>query len=82
MPRKPDNGELTAMEFRIDMKLEVEGAADELARRVPITVQVLYRGGRWQAQCLEPPVSTVLCETMEEALIQAAKEAAKELASA
>ena len=70
------------MEFRIEMKLEVEDAADELTTRVPITVQVLYRGGRWQAQCLEPPVSTELCESMEEALIQAAKEAAKELASA
>jgi hypothetical protein len=70
------------MEFRIDMKLEVEDEADELATRVPITVQVLYRGGRWQAQCLEPPVSTELCESMEEALIQGAKEAAKELASA
>ena len=70
------------MEFRIDMKLEVEDETDELATRVPITVQVLYRGGRWQAQCLEPPVSTELCETMEEALVQAAKEAAKELASA
>jgi hypothetical protein len=70
------------MEFRIDMKLEVEDAADELATRVPIIVQVLYRGGRWQAQCLEPPVSTELCETMEEALVQAAKEAAKEMASA
>ena len=80
--RRPDNGEVTAMEFRIDMKLEVEDEADELATRVPITVQVLYRGGRWQAQCLEPPVSTELCETMEEALIQAAKDAAKELASA
>ena len=82
MPRWPDNGELKAMEFRIEMKLEVEDATDELATRVPITVQILYRGGRWQAQCLEPPVSTELCETMEEALVQAAKEAVKELASA
>lgn len=69
------------MEFRIDMKLEVEDQADELSTRVPITVQVLYRGGRWQAQCIDPPISTELCESMEEALVQAAKEAVKEFSS-
>ena len=70
------------MEFRIEVKLEVEDSTDELSSRVPITVQVVYRGGRWQAQCLEPPFSTVLCESMEEALVQASKEAVKEFASA
>ena len=65
------------MEFRIDMKLEVEDEADELATRVPINIQVLWRGGRWQAQSVEPPFSTMLCDTMEEALVQAAKEASR-----
>ncbi len=68
------------MEFRIEMKLEVEDQAHELSTRVPISVQVIYRGGRWQAQCIEPPFSTVLCDNLEEALVQAAKEAARELA--
>ena len=70
------------MEFRIEIKLEVDAATDALSTRVPITVQVLYHGGRWQAQCVEPPFCTDLCESMEEALIQAAKEAAKEMTSA
>lgn len=70
------------MEFRIEMKLEVEDGTDELATRVPITVQVIYRGGRWQAQCIQPPFCTVLCDNMQEALVYAAKEAARELAAA
>ena len=70
------------MEFRIDMKIEVEEQADELSTRVPITVQILYRGGRWQAQCVEPPFSTLLCDSLEEALVQAAKDASKELSAA
>ncbi len=70
------------MEFRIEMKLEVEDQTDEFATRVPITVQVLYRGGRWLAQCLEPPFSTELCDTLEEAVVQAGKEASKALSAA
>lgn len=70
------------MEFRIDMKIEVEEQSDELSTRVPITVQILYRGGRWQAQCVEPPFSTLLCDSLEEALVQAAKDASKELSAA
>lgn len=70
------------MEFRIDMKIEVEEQADDLSTRVPIIVQILYRGGRWQAQCVEPPFSTLLCDSLEEALVQAAKDASKELSAA
>ena len=69
------------MEFRIDMKIEVEEQADDLSTRVPIIVQILYRGGRWQAQCVEPPFSTLLCDSLEEALVQAAKDASKELSA-
>ncbi len=70
------------MEFRIDMKIEVEEQADDLSTRVPIIVQILYRGGRWQAQCVDPPFSTLLCDSLEEALVQAAKDASKELSTA
>jgi len=69
------------MGFCIEMKLEVEDTSDELATRVPITVQIYYRGGRWQAQCVDPPVSTEFCDTMEESLVRAAKEASKEIKS-
>ncbi len=70
------------MEFRIEMKIEVEEQADDLSTRVPVTVQILYRGGRWQAQCVDPPFSTLLCDSLEEALVQAAKDASKELSAA
>ncbi len=70
------------MEFRIDMKIEVEEQSDDLSTRVPIIVQILYRGGRWQAQCVDPPFSTLLCDSLEEALVQAAKDASKELSTA
>ena len=69
------------MEFRIEMKLEVENEADALSTRVPITVQIICRGGRWQAQCTDPPISTEVCASLEQALVQAAKEAAAELKS-
>jgi len=70
------------MEFRIDMKIEVEEQADDLSIRVPVIIQILYRGGRWQAQCVDPPFSTLLCDSLEEALVQAAKDASKELSAA
>lgn len=70
------------MEFRIEMKIEVEEQSDDLSTRVPIIVQILYRGGRWQAQCVDPPFSTLLCDSLEEALVQAAKDASKELSTA
>ena len=70
------------MEFRIEMKIEVEEQSDDLSTRVPVIVQVLYRGGRWQAQCVDPPFSTLLCDSLEEALVQAAKDASKELSTA
>ena len=70
------------MEFRIDMTLEVQDETQALATRVPIDVQVIFRAGRWQVQSVEPPFATVLCESMEEALVQAAKEGAGALAGA
>lgn len=70
------------MEFRIEMKIEVEEQSDDLSTRVPVIIQILYRGGRWQAQCVEPPFSTLLCDSLEEALVQAAKDASKELSTA
>lgn len=70
------------MEFRIEMKIEVEEQSDDLSTRVPVIIQILYRGGRWQAQCVEPPFSTLLCDSLEEALVQAAKDASKELSAA
>ena len=70
------------MEFRIEMKIEVEEQSDDLSTRVPVILQILYRGGRWQAQCVDPPFSTLLCDSLEEALVQAAKDASKELSTA
>lgn len=70
------------MEFRIEMKIEVEEQSDDLSTRVPVIIQILYRGGRWQAQCVDPPFSTLLCDSLEEALVQAAKDASKELSTA
>ena len=70
------------MEFRISMKMEVSDETQSLATRVPMDVQVIFRAGRWQVQSIEPPFSTILCETMEEALRQAAKEGAGALSGA
>ena len=69
------------MEFRVGMKLQIVDETDDLATRVPVEIQVVYRAGRWHAECIDPPFSTPLCESMQETIVEAAKEGAKALAT-
>ena len=67
------------MEFRINVTIEVDQVGNALAIRTPVPLQLIYRGGRWQAQSESPPVATPRFDTMEEALVAGAKEATTEL---
>lgn len=69
------------MEFCVELTLSVQDCNEGLATRVPLEMQLFYRGGRWQAQCMDPPLITEFAETMEEALKCAARYAARELAA-
>ena len=62
------------MLFRVTLPVEVERSTGDLSTSTTVPVQLIYQGGRWQAQCQDPPVATLLCETMEEALVAAVKE--------
>ena len=65
----------TIMEFRINMTIEIDRAANALAVRTPYDLQLLYSEGQWQAHCDNPPFKTLSYDTLEEALVAAGKRA-------
>jgi hypothetical protein len=67
------------MDFRIDMTLEIDRVTNGVAEPTPVPVQLVYHCGRWHAHGEQPLVSTLAYESMEEAIVAAAKEAAGEL---
>jgi len=66
------------MLFRFSLPIEVELPTDELSTSVAVNVQLVCQGGKWRAQCQEPPMATLMHDTMEEALAAAAKEIEQE----
>ncbi len=70
------------MEFRVNITVEVDQVGNALAIKTPVPLQLVYAGGRWRAQCESPPVATLMFDTMQEALVAGAKEAADELQAA
>lgn len=68
------------MTFRFDLPVEVERQTDTLDGTIAITLQVVCHGGKWRAQCQTPPVATLVCDTLEEALISAVREVEREWA--
>lgn len=67
------------MEFRMNVTVEVDQVGSDVAVKTPIALQLVYQRGQWCAQCEAPPVATVMYETMQEAIVAGAKEAAAEL---
>ena len=67
------------MEFRVHVKVEVEQPGHDLSVKTPAELQLVCRGGRWQALCSDPPVLTDLLDTMEAAIVAGAKEVAAEM---
>ena len=66
------------MLFRLNLPLEIDRCVDGLSSPMGVTVQVVCLGGKWQAQCQDPPVATLVCDTLEEALMAAAREIQQE----
>lgn len=62
------------MVFRLEVPIELERPGSALAENVQVTICLIYERGRWRGMCQNPPVSTLLCDSMEEALKTAAKE--------
>ncbi len=62
------------MVFRLSLPLEIERPDQQFSGFQAVPVQIIYEAGRWRAQCQEPPVLTTSCDTLQEALVCAAKE--------
>ena len=67
------------MEFRVAVTVEVDQVSGGLAVKTPVPLQLVYQAGQWCAQSDAPLVSTVMYDTMEEAIVAGAKEAVAEL---
>jgi hypothetical protein len=67
------------MEFRFDLTVQVKHRDEDISVAEPVPVTVLYQSGRWRAQSQSPPVVTEYVDSMEEALVTAAKEIASEM---
>ena len=62
--------------FRITLPITVDRLEGELSVAVEADISLFYRSGRWQAQCVNPPVTSGMCESIEESLVTIAKEIA------
>ena len=70
------------MEFRVNITLEVDQVGNALAIKTPVPMQLVYQGGQWKAQCESPPVATLRFDSLQEAIVAGAKEAAAEIQAA
>ena len=70
------------MEFRVSITVEVDQVGNALAVKTPVPIQLVYQSGQWRAQSESPPVATLKFDTMEEAIVAGAKEAAMEIQAA
>ena len=70
------------MEFRVNITVEVDQVGNALAIKTPVPIQLVYQAGQWKAQCKSPLVATLRFDTMEEAIVAGAKEAAAEIQAA
>lgn len=68
------------MVFRLPLTIEVDRAEAEFSASRQIPLKLIYERGCWRAECQDPPVATLLCETLEEALRTAAREISADIA--
>ncbi len=62
------------MEFRLEMPLHVRCHGDYLDTWLTAVVQLNYHAGKWTAQCQDPPALSMMCDSIEEALVSVAQE--------
>jgi|GEM_PF-4019817 len=70
------------MLFRLRFPLEVQcpDGAEGPVRKVH--AQLAYQHGKWRAESTEPPAASLLCDSMEEAIIALAKAVGRSAAPA
>ncbi len=66
------------MSFRLNLPVDIERPDDDLTTSEALTIQVAYVGGKWRGLCQDPPIATLMHDTLEEALVAAVKEIRKE----
>lgn len=69
------------MQFRFNLAIEIERPAGDLSAAETVDIQLVYQGGKWRAQCQDPPVATLVNDTFEEALVAAVREIEREWAA-
>jgi len=62
------------MLMRLMLPLEMDRVDPEMSETMPITATLIFERGKWRGQCAEPPVSTVQCDTLEEAILATGRE--------
>jgi hypothetical protein len=70
------------MTFRVNFTVEVDQVGNGLAIQTPVPIQLVRERGQWLGQCENPPVSTLVFDTMEEALVACGEQVAAEMQSA
>lgn len=60
--------------MRLMLPMEMDRVDAEFSETVPITAVLTFERGKWRGQCTDPPVSTVQCDSLEEAILATAKE--------
>lgn len=66
-------------EFRLNCTVEVTQTGNALAIQTPVPLQLHYRGGRWDAECESPSISTPKYDRWDEALVAGARAVSNEL---
>jgi hypothetical protein len=66
------------MLIRVSLPIEVEKTDAEWNDSVPVTAVLTFERGKWHGQCADPPVATLQCDTLEEALLATAREVARD----
>lgn len=68
------------MEIRTKLNLQISLPTATLDTSTSVDVFLVFRSGKWQGECLDPPVFTPMADTMEEAIVLTAREIGRELA--
>ncbi|UCD29695.1 MAG: hypothetical protein JSV03_04220 [Planctomycetota bacterium] len=72
-------GDTTAMDFRVNLTIELDQVANGLAVQTPVPIQLVCREDFWCARCENPSFETGWYDTFQEALTAGAEEVALEV---
>jgi hypothetical protein len=70
------------MDFRVQVIVEVDQVGNGLAIQTPLPMHLVHERGQWRGECESPPVSTLVFDRMEEALVACGEQVAAEMQGA